>query len=239
MFARKEKHKRIGGRSRSISLKIMMGSILSVIVISGSIGIVFADQDLESVLLNWFNNKEASAISDIDLAVEKEKAEQMKRLKSAMQEEIKKSEIEMDNFKDKEKQKITASLKQYADQLISGMEIDNTEEKSQLKSQLESILSDAETKMQQVYIPDADASQEDHAEKEKDDEIRNKEVISKEKAKESEASSTNDDAESETADQAFDEESGNEMQPEAMDEKENTEEQEGGSNKILNEQGDE
>ncbi|WP_337017651.1 hypothetical protein [Oceanobacillus massiliensis] len=239
MLARKEKHKRIGGRSRSISLKIMIGSILSFIVISGSIGVAFADQDLESVLLNWFNKKEASAISEIDLAVEKEKAAQMKRLKSAMQEEIKKSEIELDNFKETEKQKITASLKQYADQLINGMEIDNTEEKSELKSQLESILSEAETKMQQVYIPDADASQEGHAEKETDEEIRNKEVISKEKTKESEVSSPNDDAKSETADQAFNEESGNEMQPEATDEKENIEVQEGSSNEILNEQGDE
>lgn len=126
-MARKEKFK----RRKPINLKILVGVLLLSGLIVGNIGVAFADQDVNALLTNWFNKKGQESISSIEKAIMTEKEQQKARLKEELQLEMSNSAKLLEQYTEEEKNKRVLALRQYADQLLEEMKLENNKEEKQ------------------------------------------------------------------------------------------------------------
>lgn len=147
MLSRKEKHNKKGTKKTA---KFLVGTLFLSAGIISSINVAFADQDIEAMLINWFNKQKTNSIESIEQAVMTEKETQLKRLKEELQLEIKEAEQELNAFTEAEKEKRVKNLQIYTDELIKNYKIDNFEEKSNITSELDLILQQAKEKMDQA-----------------------------------------------------------------------------------------
>lgn len=126
-MARKEKFK----RRKPINLKILVGVLLLSGMIVGNIGVAFADQDVNALLTNWFNKKGQESMSSIEKAIMTEKEQQKARLKEELQLEMSNSAKLLEQYTEEEKNKRVLALRQYADQLLEEMKLENNKEEKQ------------------------------------------------------------------------------------------------------------
>lgn len=126
-MARKEKFK----RRKPINLKILVGVLLLSGMIVGNIGVAFADQDVNALLTNWFNKKGQESMSSIEKAIMTEKEQQKARLKEELQLEMSNSAKLLAQYTEEEKNKRVLALRQYADQLLEEMKLENNKEEKQ------------------------------------------------------------------------------------------------------------
>lgn len=131
-------------------VKLLFGTLFLSIGIGSSISVVFADQDIEGILTNWFNNQKTKSIETIENAIMSEKEIQMQRLKEELQIEMKNAEKELEQYTEQEKEQRINSLKLHTDKLIKGIKIDNTKEKEKIIEKLNIISQDAIDKMEKV-----------------------------------------------------------------------------------------
>jgi len=97
----------------------------------------FAGQDAGSSLINWFGIQKTNSEQEISSAITAEKTRLMGTLKVALQEEKQIAKEELAAFTEKEKQKRTRALQEYADSLKASMKIDLTEEKEAIIVELD------------------------------------------------------------------------------------------------------
>ncbi|MGE8203440.1 hypothetical protein ACQKP0_02670 [Heyndrickxia sp. NPDC080065] len=174
MITRKEK---LGQNQRKHrKAKLLFGVLFLSLTIGSSIGVVFADQDIPTLLNNWFNKKGTESISVIEQAISTEKETQKERLKEELQKELKRSQKELEKFTDQEKKDRIKELREYTNQLIANLHIDNQKEEKSIKEQLKSIMNAAISEMEKV-IPGNKAAGEN-------DSIKNKEKESNGEVKE-------------------------------------------------------
>ncbi|WP_066315914.1 hypothetical protein [Bacillus sp. FJAT-29814] len=126
-MARKEKFK----RRKPINLKIFVGVLILSGLIVGNIGVAFADQDVNALLTNWFNKKGKESISSIEKAIMTEKEQQKARLKEELELEMSNSAKLLEQYTEEEKNKRVLALRQYADQLLEEMKLENNKEEKQ------------------------------------------------------------------------------------------------------------
>jgi hypothetical protein len=147
MVSRKEKYKK---ENISKKAKFLIGSLFLSVGVGSSVNIVFADQDIQSMLKNWFDNQRTASIDQIETAVMTEKETQLQRLKEELQLEIANAEKQLSEFTETEKDKRVKAIQDYADKLIQNIAIDNIGEQTKVTNELDNILSDAISKMDNV-----------------------------------------------------------------------------------------
>lgn len=126
-MTREDKYK----KKNHFSLKLLIGVLLVSLTIVGNIGVAFADQDINSLLTNWFNKKGQESISTIENAIATEKEQQKIRLKEELQSELKNSAQLLEQYTEEERQKRILDLQQYADKLIEDMKLENNQAEKQ------------------------------------------------------------------------------------------------------------
>ena len=58
-------------------VSILLGALLVSICIGSGMNIAMADQDIETMLINWFNSKQSESNQEIDAAITTEKDQVM------------------------------------------------------------------------------------------------------------------------------------------------------------------
>ena len=155
MNSRKTRHKK---KKSVIKNKFLIGTLLLSIGIGSSINVAFADQDIEAMLLNWFDKQKNQSIEKIESAIMSEKELQMQRLKEELQIEIAKAEKELNQFTDKEKKARQQELKKYTNQLIKDFDVDDKAEKERINAELNAIVEKARSEMDNINDSSTKAS---------------------------------------------------------------------------------
>lgn len=137
-------------KKTSRPIRVLVAALFICFTIGGSFSIAFADLDIESTILSWFDRQGAKSIETIETAISSEKEIQLQRLKEALQAEMADAEQQLNTFTEAEKSARVQAIQDYADQLIANMNIDNAEEKQQIASQLDAILTAAKNEMNAV-----------------------------------------------------------------------------------------
>lgn len=137
-------------KKTSSPIRVLVAALFLSFAIGGSFSIAFADLDIDSTIISWFNRQGTKSIETLETAISSEKEVQLQRLKEALQTEMADAEQQLNTFTEAEKLARVQALRDYADQLIANMNIDNTEEKQQTASQLDAILSAAKNEMNAV-----------------------------------------------------------------------------------------
>ncbi|MEQ2529526.1 hypothetical protein EKG37_08555 [Robertmurraya yapensis] len=144
MESRYEKFKK---KKTSRPIRVLVAALFLTFAIGGSFSIAFADLDIDSTILSWFDRQGTKSIETIETAISSEKEIQLQRLREALQTEMTNAEQQLNTFTEAEKAARVKSLQDYADQLIANLQVDNTEEKQQIASQLDAILTAAKNEM--------------------------------------------------------------------------------------------
>ena len=150
MLSRSERYKKQKKKRRLLQV---FGALIISVSISTGVTTANADQDISSLLTNWFNGKQTESIQEIDKAITAEKEILKVELKEALKAEMQGAEAELDNFTETEKNDRIASLNKYAEELISKINIDNSAEKENVTKELNAIIAEAIKKMDAVKIP--------------------------------------------------------------------------------------
>src|SRR5690625_4346780 len=86
-------------RQKKMSFKrVFIGTVLLIMIIGSSMSVAFAEQDIEALLTNWFVKNQEEAIEGLEKSVQDEQEEQTKRLKEALQIEVKEAEEELEHI---------------------------------------------------------------------------------------------------------------------------------------------
>ena len=152
MLSRSERYKKQKKRRRLIQV---FGALIISVSIGSGVTTVNADQDISSLLTNWFNGKQSASIQEIDTAITAEKELLKLELKEALKAEMQDAEYELDTFTDAEKNARIASLNKYAEELIAKINIDNSAEKEKVTNELNAIIAKAIKNMDAVKISPA------------------------------------------------------------------------------------
>lgn len=147
MITRKEKFQK---NNRQLKVKILIGVLFLIVSIGGGMGVAFADSDINGLLTNWFSKKGTESISSIEQAVMTEKDKQKERLKQELQIELQKSQEQLSSFTEEEKEKRIQEIRDYADQLIANIKIDNSGKKQGIINQFNTIVEQAKASMDQL-----------------------------------------------------------------------------------------
>ncbi|MGE7769321.1 hypothetical protein ACQKMK_02150 [Viridibacillus arvi] len=112
---------------------IKLAMILGILLIGFSLGngmkSAFADQDLQTMLTNWFNIKKTNSVSEIDQAITAEKEQLIGNIKGEIQLEMKRTADELATFKNAEKEQRIAALRDYTSELIANKKSSIREDK--------------------------------------------------------------------------------------------------------------
>ena len=152
MLSRSERYKKQKKRRRLIQV---FGALIISVSIGSGVTTVNADQDISSLLTNWFNGKQSASIQEIDKAITAEKELLKLELKEALKAEMQAAEHELDTFTVAEKNARIASLNKYAEELIAKINIDNSAEKEKVTNELNAIIAKAIKNMDAVKISPA------------------------------------------------------------------------------------
>jgi hypothetical protein len=147
MKSRIEKFKKNKTSKRA---KFLVGTLFLSIGVCSSISVAFANQDIESLLVNWFAKQKTESVETIEKSIMSEKEVQMQRLKEELQIEIRDAKQQLDQFTEEEKEKRIIALKTHTDDLIKNIKIDDSAEREAVINELNKIENDAIDKMNEV-----------------------------------------------------------------------------------------
>ena len=145
MLNRKDTYRK---KKKTGLMKVLIAVITMVVIMGGTLTVSFANEDLNAVLTKWFDDKRENAIVNIKEAISSEKEIQKVRLKEVLKEEMAIAESEMNQFTAAEKARRAQNLRDYTDQLIKGIDVDNSAKEQELASQLNAIYAEATKAMQ-------------------------------------------------------------------------------------------
>ncbi|QQZ09785.1 hypothetical protein [Heyndrickxia vini] len=162
MITRKEKHIPKKGK-----LKLLIGVLFLSLMIGSSISVAFADQDIPTLLTNWFNKKGSESITSIEQAIMSEKETQKERLKEELQVELRRSQQALTDYALQERKDRISEIRAYTDQLISTIHIDNQQEKEAISEKLKTIMNGAIQEMNGVTSEKQTANPDDSSKTDK------------------------------------------------------------------------
>ncbi len=138
-------------KKNHFSLKLLIGVLLLSGTIISNIGVAFADQDINSLLTNWFTKKGQESIRSIESAIATEEVQQKIRLKEELQSELANSAQLLEQYTEEEKQKRIFALKQYADKLIEDMKLENNQaEKRRIAAEMDKEIQKAIKELEKI-----------------------------------------------------------------------------------------
>lgn len=178
MKSRRETHKRKGFPLK----KLLIGTVLLIGIIGSSVSIVFAEQDIESLLVNWFDKNKEEALVELEESVQKEQEEQTKRLKEELQSEVEAAEEELKQYTEEKKEKISNELKQHTDDLIHSINISNEDKEKEIEAKFYKIFEEAKEQMNSI---DLDKYEENKTNKDSEEQQENIKDTSKDKEEQS------------------------------------------------------
>lgn len=130
--------------------KGLIGTFLCFLIIGSSVGIVFADQDIRTMLTNWFDQHKSESIEEIEQAIDAEQEILIQELKQELAADIAKVKEQMKAFTAAEKEKSLLALQQYKTTLLEEHHFDTAAEKETYKNELESIVQEAKQQMEAI-----------------------------------------------------------------------------------------
>ncbi|GGA79281.1 hypothetical protein [Ornithinibacillus halotolerans] len=139
-------------KKKLTKLRLLVGAILLTIIIGSSLNVAFANQDISSMLISWFEKNRVESIERIESAIYSEKEKQIERLKEELRLEIEQAKEQLELFTEAEKQKRVQELQNYADSLISNLDVDMSNDKDAILEQYELIMQEAIEKMNMVEM---------------------------------------------------------------------------------------
>lgn len=143
-------------------IKIIVSCLLFIGIIGSSVVFVFADEDISSLLTNWFQQKTSSIISDLDEEIEQEQKSQALRIEEELTELVKDAEDDLIQFTEKEKQKRIKQLKEYADEIIQSFEVDPRDDMDEMITEFDAILEKAKEEMEEFAESQLDEKSNDN-----------------------------------------------------------------------------
>ena len=129
---------------------IVIGALFLSISIGSGVKSAFAGQDINSLLTNWFSAKKTESIQKIDVAITTEKDLLMVELKKGLQTEIQLAEEELAQFTQDEIDLRVDGLRSYADELLTNLSIDNSDEQAKIAATLNAIYEQALKQMNEL-----------------------------------------------------------------------------------------
>lgn len=150
MTSRLERHKK---KRKTKKVGILIGALILTISIGSGVKTTFADADVSTMLINWFNNKQSESIQEIDAAITAEKEILLAQLRTELKIEMEAAEQELEEFTENQKATRIASLREHAENLIANLDIDNSEQQAAITSNFNSIIEQAIAEMNGVAIP--------------------------------------------------------------------------------------
>ena len=147
MVSRVERHKK---KRKTKKVILLIGVVILSISIGSGVKTTFADTDVSTMLINWFNNKQSESIHEIDTAITAEKEILLAQLKTELKIEMDAAEKELNHFTQQEKVKRISTLRKHAAELISNLKIDNSNEKKAIIDNINSIVENALAQMDGV-----------------------------------------------------------------------------------------
>lgn len=141
----------------------MRGKVAAVIVsltivVSATTGLVYADTDLGGTLRAWFAKQTDQSIARLGQAVQSETEVQKSRLKEELQLRLAASAKELEGYTDEQIELRRQAIRQYADALIAGMNIDDEQDRRQIADKMQIIADSAMEAMNALsssYAPPA------------------------------------------------------------------------------------
>lgn len=133
-----------------ISSTFILKSALLFLIIGSSVTNVFANQDISSLLANWLTKQKDTAIEEIRGAIDTERDIQLGRIQSHLQTKMQSAEESMRTFTANEKSMRVNDLRNYADQMISNLVIDTSENEAAIRNEIEMIFQHAVAQMELV-----------------------------------------------------------------------------------------
>ncbi|MDW0116091.1 hypothetical protein QTL97_04025 [Sporosarcina thermotolerans] len=137
-------------RSSLQKCKFLIGALLLIGIIGSGVSITFANQDIQSLLMNWFDTQRGHVLDEIKEAIDLEHEIQTGRLKEELHSEIQMANERLQAFTMEEKERRTSELRRYADELINGFVNDNLENENSVRDELDSIFQSAVNEMNRV-----------------------------------------------------------------------------------------
>lgn len=129
---------------------IVVGALVLSISIGSGVKSAVAGQDINSLLTNWFTAKKTESIQKIDVAITTEKDLLMVELKKGLQTEIQLAEEELAQFTQDEIDLRVDGLRSYADELLTNLSIDNSDEQAKIAATLNAIYEQALKQMNEL-----------------------------------------------------------------------------------------
>jgi len=147
LVSRVERHKK---KRKTKKVILLIGAVILTISIGSGVKTTFADTDVSTMLINWFNNKQSESIKEIDTAITAEKEILLSQLKNELKKEMEAAEQQLDKFTENQKASRIASLRQHAADLTANINIDNSEQRAAVTSNIDSIVENAIAQMDSV-----------------------------------------------------------------------------------------
>jgi len=142
--SRVEKYKKKRKAKKNI---VLIGAVILTLGIGSGMKTTFADADVSTMLINWFNNKQSDSIKEIDRAITTEKEILLADLKIQLKAEMDAAERDLDQFTEEVKSERIASLREHASTLIATIDIDNSEQQAAITANIDSIVENAIAQM--------------------------------------------------------------------------------------------
>jgi len=149
---------------KSRLLKFLIGIVFLLVVGISSLDVVFAEQDISTLMDQWFDQKKSEALVSVQSSVSSEKEAQMVRLKQHLQSEMERAEKEMQLFEEEQIRISVKNLREHTEHLISTIKIDNAAEKQAAINRLHQIYNEAVLEMGSVELMDSPQEEETNME---------------------------------------------------------------------------
>ncbi|MEK3976998.1 hypothetical protein [Psychrobacillus sp. FSL K6-1267] len=144
MVSRVEKYK----KKRRIRKSVLIVAALFLVLTFGTgLNKALADLDVQTLLTNWFNEKQNESVKDIEGAVASETDRLMRGLGEDLEKEMTKAQQDLVNFTKTQKESRIAALQSYAQDLKSSLKIDNSEQEAAILANIDTIVAQAKAQM--------------------------------------------------------------------------------------------
>lgn len=141
--------KRVGISRKAL---IILIALLLVFSFGSGFNRAFADQDIQSRLSSWFDNRKNESISEMDQAITLEKNRLMDQLRLELQLEMQRAQAQLARHTVAEIAQSIQLLEQYAAELSSGIHVSNETDKDAVSSNIDKALEDAKALIQESAV---------------------------------------------------------------------------------------
>ncbi|MFC4355241.1 hypothetical protein ACFO0S_09305 [Chryseomicrobium palamuruense] len=132
--------------------KFLIGTVFLIAICISSIQVAFAEQDISTLISQWFDQQKTSAVASMESSIESEKEQQVIRLKAHLQSEMERAQGELSAFEQQQIDETVEALRQHTSQLMASVSYSNEAEKQAIINELNFIFNSAILAMGSVNL---------------------------------------------------------------------------------------